>query len=852
MRSVALFILILLYLQLEGQKKYEFDFTEKSLYEAVEELSGRHKFKFSYNPQVLKTHRINRKVKANSKVKLISKIFEGLPFNIQLSDGVYLIIPKKTHSKAPKLSGQIYDQATGQPFSFSHAQVNNNKTLSNQDEKLTLPIREDTITFHINRIGYESLELEVPPIQYEIALTLKHNPFVLQEVVLNSKEFNKAVGKPGFFSLNSDQFNVLPVLGETDVFKSLQLLPGIRATDETSSGLAVRGSSPSQSLIMVDGFTLYHLDHFFEIFSTLNPNVVNNINVYKGGFGAEYGGRTSSVVDVTGKIGSTDKCSAGIGVNFLSLNGFIETPLGSKSTLFIAGRRSFTDIIDSKLYRNFLTSNRKGFLQSINSELVGIDLESSFYFYDLNGKFQHQFSNKSVLTINLFFSDDVYNGDSFIEDDFFMFRVHDRANWSNAGISADWKKRVSSRWNGDFVVSASNYLGDGHLDVNHTFFKTVEFDEGTIESSSKQAFFSREIRSSVGDLSFKSDHLIKLNSKKSLKAGVALNSIATTDYNFTQSSSIDFASDSTLSHMKPTSISTNESEYPQSHIRNLQADIFSLYGGYQFDSKDFLSNIGLRSSYYAPTGKWYVEPRISLRFKINDRFHLKGATSYHHQFVNQASSSASQDLDQLYWVLVDEKEIPIQKSTHLIIGSNYSFENWTIDVEYYRKTTSGITENKLSTLVLDILEPTEDEDVDLSGENNSEGLDIFLKYRNDTYTSWLSYSLGTSQDEFWYRNDNAPYPSKLDQRHEINFVNSLKLGKWELASVFIFGSGKPFTPPNPNAKEKTLYDLSRINENRFPNYSRLDFSAKRSFSFGKSDCEAGATLFNIFGRENIN
>ncbi|MEQ9404755.1 MAG: carboxypeptidase-like regulatory domain-containing protein [Cyclobacteriaceae bacterium] len=833
MRSLLLLIFVVSTLTLVGQKQYEFDFTGNSLYEAVELLSKKHKFKFSYSPKALKQHSLDRKIRANSDAELISKLFEDMPFKIQLSDGVYLLIPQKIPKKSFTLTGKVYDKSTGKPLAFAHVQSSERGTVSNQDGRFILPPREDTITLQVSYIGYKDILLAVPPNQEEINLNLEQNPLVLQEVILSTSHFRDLAGRPGFFSLNPQKFNALPTLGETDVFKSIQLLPGVSATDETSSGLSVRGSLPSQNLVLMDGFTLYHLDHFFGIFSTLNPNVIDNVSIYKGGFGAEYGGRVSSVVDVSGKAGSNDKFSAGAGVNMLSINGFIETPIGEKTSLLVGGRRSFTDLINSDLYQNFLTSNRKSFLTAVDPNVASLNLLPSFHFYDFNTKLRHTFNSKASLDVNLYLSEDSYSGDYSDEDDFARYNVTDKANWANKGFSLGLRKQFQPNWFGDFTLSASSYSDDESLKVSQTIFEDVSFGNDSIFANSKIDFFDYTVESSVSDIRLSTSHEIQLDHQNFLKAGVELNRIST----FYSSDQVFFQDFNTSNVLSDT--------------LDVTAAILSFYGNYQFGSERLSSNIGIRGNYYEPTRKIYIEPRFDIRFKVGENVSLKGAASYHHQFVNETSFSLFQNTDQFYWVLADEEIIPIQKASHFIIGTDYSFGNWTLDVEYYKKLTTGIIENQFLTLSTDGIGITEDEDLSLAGENNAQGLDLFLKYRTSTFTSWLSYSLGESNNQFWYRNDNTPYPSEYDQRHEINFVNTIKFGKWELSAILLYGSGKPFTPPNSDPLGSSPYDLERVNELRLPDYSRLDLSAKYSFDIGAFKCESGITLFNVFDKINI-
>lgn len=841
MKSVVLFISFFLTIQLYGQKRYDFDFTGKSLDEVVEVLSGKHKFKFSYNPKILKPHVLDRRIKANSEAELISKIFEDLPFKIQISHGIYLVIPGKLENKPTSLAGKIYDKDTGKPLAFAHVQSSAKGTVSNQDGKFVLPPRTDTITIQVSYIGYKDLELMVPPTQDIVDLNLEQNPHILKEVILSGSQYLDLAGQTSFSSLDPEKFSALPNLGETDVFKSIQLLPGIKATDESSSGLSVRGGTPAQNLILMDGFTLYHLDHFFGIFSTVNPNVIDNVSVYKGGFGPEYGGRVSSVVDVTGKVGSTEKFAAGVGVNLLSANAFLETPIGKKSSLLIGGRKSFNDILNSNLYQDFLTSNRKGFLNAVNPDIASLEIEPAFEFYDFNGKFTHEFSTKSSLDVNLYLSEDFYNGSFSDEDSFSSYNVTDEAGWSNAGLSIGLQQNFSSKWSANFTFSASEYAKNESLRVTETIFDAVSFGLTELEANAEIAYLDYGINSSVGDLTFRADHQVQLDDQNMVKFGAELSSINT----FYESDEVFFLG------FSDDSLSVDILDTTYTDTLNIEAAISSFYAGYQFRNEILSTNIGLRGSFYEPTSQWYIEPRFDLRVKVGDHLHLKSAASYHHQFVNQTSLSAFQSQDQFYLTLADEDVIPIQKSAHLILGADYTTGNWSFDIEYYRKNTKGIIENQFLTLVPESLNTIEEENLNLSGENSAQGLDLFVKYRTDRYTSWLSYSLSESENQFWYRNDNNLYPSALDQRHEVNLVNLKKLGKWELSSIFILGSGRPFTPPNQEVFGESIYDLSQINQERLPNYSRLDLSAKYSFAIGSSKCETGVTLFNLLDHSNV-
>ena len=819
-------------------QNYSLDVKDESLTDLVKSLSKEYKLKFSYSPKALSAHKVTKTISARTQAELISQVFDGLPFELKLRDGIYLVIPKKITPVQKPIIGQVIDKKSGEPLAFAHVQTEDKGVLSTQNGRFSLPPNRDTVTLTVSYIGYEKLELKIAPDQENIKLSLAQDPQELKEVVLTA-ENQKSTYAPSFFSLNPQQFSSLPMLGETDVFKSMQLLPGIRATDEASSGLVIRGSLPSQNLILMDGFTLYNVDHFFGIFSTLNPNAINNVSVFKGGFGPQYGGRVSSVVDVAGKSGAAEKFSGSFGANMLSTNGTINAPIGKRTSLLFAFRNSFSDFINSDLYEDFVRSSRQNFLESISSELNTLNISPTIDFYDVNAKLQHRFSNNSVFDVNFFLSEDSYNGGYLEEDDFSSYEVNDVSDWSNGGISLNLKSQFKPNWYNNTILSASEFSEEENLTITQTFNEAFSFNSDSIEANTSLEFFDYKVNSSISDVTIKSHNEFDIDHQNSISAGIELNSILT-DYNVQQGYLIDFAT-----------LSTDEFR----DTLAVEASIFSLYGSYQFKRNDITANLGLRASNYDVTNKWYLEPRFDIGMRVNENFTLKGAASFHHQFVSQTSLSILQNSDQFYWILSDDEIIPIQKSTHFIFGANYSIDNWSFDLEYYNKRTDGIIESQFLTLPPGIIRALEIQELNLSGENQAEGLDIFVKYRNKTFTSWLSYSLGKSNDSFWYRNGNTPYPSLQDQRHEINFTNILKLGKFELSSVFLFGTGRPYTPANPafsiDSDSVGIYDLSRINQSRLPSYSRLDISGKYTFNIGKLNWDVGVTFFNLLNKVNI-
>lgn len=817
------------------QQKFACTFDKVELSHVLKQLSSDYKFKFSFDPKQIEGFIVEKKINTSSEATLISELFDGLPFTIQLSDGIYLLIP--TPQKPLPLTGQISDFHSGEPLAYAFIQSTSNETVSNLNGVFTLPPRSDTLELVISYLGYDPLLIEVPPQEKSVQLKMQQNAQELQEVILNSPKVKAVSQEPSFFSLNPKKFSALPVLGETDVFKCIQLLPGVSATDETSSGLSVRGGTPSQNLVLMDGFTIYNLDHVFGIFSTINPHMINNVAVYKGGFGPRYGGRSSSVVDIQGKSGSPDAFHVGGGANLLSLHGYLEAPFSTQTSALLGFRQSFTGIINSDLYKDFLASNRQNIIASVDSEVATLDILPSLTFYDFNGKVRHRFSDKSLLDINLYSSQDEYDGRFFDEDDLKRTSVTDQSNWGNDGMSIQWQTQWKPNWFGHFIVSLSSMKKDEGLTVDQTFFEEIqiafydttyndsldlEIIETFIDSVSVNEtidLFNYQVNSSISDVSIKSHHEFTLNQYHQLYAGAELNRIATRY----------------LSEWNSYGGLVSE-EFRDSLA--LTADILSFYGRHLYQNNKVSLSIGARLTHYETTNKWYVEPRWDGRYALSDQLSLKAAASIHRQYVSQTTLSFFQNTEQFYWVLADDKSIPVQQSKHLIAGLNYSTDHWNIDAEIYRKKTTGIMENQFEYEIVD---------------NLSKGIDLFLKYSNPKFNGWVSYSLGSST-HFYHLDTLGAFPSAQDQRHELNIGSILKIKKLELSTIYLYGSGKPYTPSNPSfniLSDNEVYDLSAINGSRLPAYKRLDVSAKYSFQFGSVACETGITLFNILNYRNL-
>ncbi len=255
------------------------------------------------------------------------------------------------------ITGLVKEAETGETLPHANIRIVGTTmgTATNVDGHFTLlgvpaGLHQMEITF----IGYVPSVIEIDPAEFEGLLIVELSPLTteLGGIVVTAENYTimKAAGAVSQITLSPRDLAVLPNVGEVDIFRSLQLLPGISGTNEGSAGLFVRGGTPDQNLVLLDGMTVYHVDHFFGFFSAFNADAIKDVQVFKGGFPARYGGRTSSVVDLAGKTGDVNNLSGAMGLNLLSGNGVLEIPLKGRGSVLISARRSYTDIIQSGLY----------------------------------------------------------------------------------------------------------------------------------------------------------------------------------------------------------------------------------------------------------------------------------------------------------------------------------------------------------------------------------------------------------------------------------------------------------------------------------------------------------------------
>ena len=827
------FVISILFPAVSQQAGYSIDFKDEPLDQVLEVLKEQYQIKFSFDPEFVSGYKLTLRFATDDREAFLSRLMSAFPLQHKKVRDVYVILPKEQLLKR-RFYGRVADAADGSPLAFAFVRLSDAQTLvTDQNGNFSTYVKQPRVSVEVSYLGYLNTILTVTPDRQKLVINMQPDDNQLPEFIIDESR-NNGNKIAGFSSINPNQISTLPALGETDIFKGLQLLPGVTATDYAASGLTVRGSTPEQNLVLLDGFTIYHLDHFFGVFSTFNPNTINHVDIYKGGFDVKYGGRVSAVVDAKAKAWAGDRLRGGVNVNSTSVSTFLQSPVGKKSFINAGLRWSHYGLITNPLYDEFIERNRVDAINLDNpafNSVKEINLEPDFVFYDFNLKWRYAPNDKETWDFNVYLSEDDYEGLRPLELEFSNFLLQDNAFWSNTGLSTNWYRDWTDNYSTEATLSYSGYNGNASLLMQETFGDSVDIsrvegfqfiDKNTIFYQNYQKF------NEIVDVTFKWHNQLRLNDNHDLSFGLETKVL-----------------DTDLSIVFP---GVSGEEFPSS------GTVSALYLSDTFRKGKLGAVAGLRYNYTSNTDGHFLEPRLNVSYQLNDQMAVYGNYSYHNQFINRVSSSPFGNGDQFYWVLGDDEEYPIMRSRHLILGSSYERDQWQFEVEAYRKRTTGVLE---STFVLETPFNGRDripgEDLEIpNGSTITNGIDFLIKRKSDRHVSWVSYTLSDSKSTFELLNGGRPFASNFDQRHEVNWVNTYKVGKWEFSSVFVYGSGRPFTSRGAvNSTEIILFDIENYNRYRLPDYHRLDLSAKYKTNIGKLQVESGITLFNLYGRENV-
>lgn len=697
------------------------------------------------------------------------------------------------------ISGTIKEKRTGELAIGATIYIKELKrgTTTNNYGFYSITLPKGHYTFICMYLGYntysDSLDL-IKDVTKDIALV--QTGVEMQEVVVSGERPDQNIksSQMSAVTLDMKQIKTLPAfMGEVDILKTIQLLPGVKSAGDGQSGFYVRGGGPDQNLILLDEAVVYNASHLMGFFSVFNGDAIKNVTLTKGGMPSQYGGRLSSVLDITMKDGNNQNFQVDGGIGLIASRFTVQGPLKKDTSSFIiSGRRTYVDVITQPIFKY------------VKNEFAG----TRYYFYDLNSKFNYRFNNKNSLYLSGYFGKDIF----YFKDKGSGFGVE--TSWGNATASLRWSHIFNSKLFSNTSLIYSYY--------NFSF-------------SALQDNFEFKIFSGIRDYNAKTDFSWFPNSRHSVKFGA--------NYIF--------------HIFIPTNASarSGETKFDLGDIVKLYSHEAHVYAGDDWDITDKLRvNAGMRYSYFVHVGPFtrYLkdpftkvtdtvvyssgkkitdyhgwEPRISLRYQLTKSLSVKASYTKNYQYIHLASISAVSLPTDVWMPSTDVIKPQIGNQYAAGIFKNFLDNMFETSVEGYYKNMKNLIEYKEGAQPQDNVKDNPDNSFTF-GYGEAFGAEFFVKKREGKFTGWIGYTLSWTNRTFAEINGGKTYYAKYDRRHDISIVTAYEMSaRWNLSAVWVFNTGNRGTLPNSlyYFEQSVNVDYGARNSYQFRPYNRLDLSA---------------------------
>ena len=735
----------------------------------------------------------------------------------------FFVLPISVFAQKVSLSGYMRDSATGESIIagtvyFKEAAVG---TQTNNYGFYSLSAAPGSYTVIFSYVGYAPVTKTVNLISNTSYTAEMTSNTSLQEVQITAgrKDANVKSTEMGTINLSIAQIKKLPVVfGEIDILKTLQLLPGVQSAGDGNSGFYVRGGGPDQNLVLLDDAVIYNTGHLFGFFSIFNSDAIKDVTLIKGSAPANYGGRLSSVVDITMKEGNMREYHAQGGIGNIASRLTLEGPIKKgKGSFMIAGRRTYADVI------------ARPFTDRLKN--------SGYYFYDANLKANYKLGDKD----RLYFS-------SYIGLDKFSFTN------TKGTFKADipWgNKTATLRWNHQF---------NDKLFLNSTaVYSRYDFASSFQQvSASSAGAFGIKFSSGTQDYGIKSDLEYFSSFHHHFMGGFNYSHhIFTPNQISGKADSITLSPDNALIKYAHEVSGYILDDFELTKKLKINAGIrYSWFGQvgpyttYTLDANDHKTDS--TSFGKGKLAKTYggFEPRLNLRYTLSDNSSVKAGVAKTYQYLHLVSNNGS-TLPTDVWVPSTLRVNP-QSAWQYSAGYFHNLLDNKIEtsVEVYYKEMKNQVQYK------DGYVPNNLNDPELSyvfGDGTAYGAEFFINKTQGKFTGWIGYTLAWTYQKFPLLNNGVSFPAKYDRRHDLSVVGSYELSKkWTFSAVFIYGSGNAITLPTSFyfIDNTLVQQFSKVNDYRIPAYHRLDISATYTPQHKKPRKWQGSWNFSIYNVYN--
>jgi hypothetical protein len=738
-------------------------------------------------------------------------------------------------SQKVTLSGYVLDENTGEHLIGANIydKLNHTGHTTNKFGFYSIVLTKgETYNFQYSYVGYSPVSITLQS-EADTTLNIKLTAGASLEGVQITAAKSERLERRNEISkieIPLNQIKTLPsITGEPDILKAFQLMPGIQSGSEGHNGLYVRGGTPDQNLFLLDDVPLYNVSHLGGLYSVFDPSMVKSVDLYKGGFPARYGGRTSSVVDVRNKEGNLYSYNGEFGFSLLLSKIFFEGPVvKDKASFAFSLRRSNLDIYSF-----------------MHNRMLGNPYNTGYNFYDINLKSNYILSGKDRLFVNFYQGNDVFfykEKESSQSHGLYAYNAQSKLKWGNRSASVRWHHIFGSKIFNNLTLAYTKYQ-----------YRSINFSERTDKSSNAGLKNEFLIHSGVEDIIMKTDLEIPFTSS-SLRIGGEF--------------SKHYYVPSAVSHSQILSLNKRDTVLSNPVQKSvLKANDASVYGEYHFYLNKLSGNLGSRAGYYLVNGRKFtsIEPRVILNYLLFPSLSIKGSYCTMQQSIHLLTNSNTGFPSDL-WLPSTDKIVP-ETSEQITFGlAHTSKSNYEFSIEGYYKKMDNLIEYKEGILVFNN-NLNWDEKIETGGIGKVRGIELLIQKKEGVVTGWIGYTLSKNQRNFANLNKGLDFPFKYDQRHNFSLVNNWKINdRITLSGTWMYNSGHSITLPTGKYPilnvsywgnyTEDRYELSDIhiysekNGYRMPSFHKLDLGFNYTVLKKKGTAIWTLGVYNAYNRQN--
>lgn len=816
MQKISAYIILLALFLLSAfpvlaqQKSISIHANNEALSSVLEKISQEQPAHFAFDATYFSTIKTTLNLRQISLTDFIKLICDKYHLLSEVIDNTIVLYKNPAPLPEPEpelinLSGVVQDSSSGEPLMFCHvgfATTSSKGTITNEMGVFSANLpKQNQLKIEISHLGYQRLDtiIRLQPAKFH-TISLKPLAINIEVIQVFQQEKNMVeMGNQGErIAFNPKQSANLPKIDDNDLISSLSLIPGISFLGGQTQGIAIRGSSPSENLISLDGIPVLETSHLFGNLSVLNSKYVSQAFVSRGGFDASSGEKTSGIVELKGKS-NYYKSSLDLSANLLNVSATGNLALGKMISLGGSYRRSYNEQWENYLYKQILKQSSSDDESSVSPQIQ---------FDDFNLKLGIRPSVRHEINVNLMSSFDLQIRDYEFKEGSRLYRYED-GDAENRGFSANWFFQANNNFN-------------QRLTVGYTDFTKTSFAHSGMNSNSQGKGGKDELdrdNNYLKELALQWAGELKTGRfTHQTGMGVAQNQVS---YNY-------FAQRSTGNKLT------------DSILFDTEALLYHAYLQEKMSLGKLKARIGLRANYLDLTSETYFQPRIGLSYQLSDQFEIIYAGGLYNQFLSRIRKIDMNGNSDQVWFLPDQSGNGILNAQQHLLGLQYEKNGWAVNAESYYKKTDGrvnLYAEQSGTADKSIVY------VQREGESVNYGIDLMLQYKHDKFTHILSGSVAHSNEQFEVFNQGESYPSFDDQRVKLRWTEMAKWNGWVFASSVYFHSGSPYLA---SSQDGAIPEF-----NRLPSFLQADFSAVKRVDFKFMQLSAGISLLNWTNRQNV-